>query len=560
MASMSFSVTLAQDVVPVEPGSTVPLTVTITNRGDSREQFDLEIEGLDAAWTAVPVPVFEVGPGESRAEKVLFRIARESESLAGAYPFVVKVRSLESGVSEQSQGILEIRPFNGISAELSPKKGKYSPVSQQNSFTVTLLNLGNTPHTMQLTGNDPEDACAYEFESEHVTINPGQQREVAVSVKPRRSSAVASGRLIGFGITARSQEVPSVSAGVQGQLEQRALFSPSSLIAIMILAVIGVFWYINLPKPPSISLMLEPSRVVQGDTVTIRWKADPRSRVRIVLPDGTVVYEGNQAEGTTVFPVDQSDTLTFRATATRDGVGSGTELATLTIDKPEKVDPPTLKLSASTKDIALGEGFILNYEVGPSVVSATVAPLGKELDLTQKQLEIIPTRTGINEYTVSAKNKTGEARTQTVRVNVRRESQAKILAFSADRETVTDEDNSVTFSWQVTNAARVEFIAAGSAAQPVAAEGSIQIPVFAKTTFTLVATDADGISISRKVTVSKAAPTKPVGPSPDDGTSPGGGPTIETGSTAGAPPGAAPGNVTGGTPPPRNRGTRSLGN
>lgn len=55
---MSFSVTLAQDVVPVEPGSTVPLTVTITNRGDSREQFDLEIEGLDAAWTAVPVPVF----------------------------------------------------------------------------------------------------------------------------------------------------------------------------------------------------------------------------------------------------------------------------------------------------------------------------------------------------------------------------------------------------------------------------------------------------------------------------------------------------------------------
>jgi len=96
---MSFSLALALDVVPVEPGSTVPLTVSITNRAETREQFDLEIEGLDPEWTAVPVAVFEIGPGETRQEKVLFRIARSSESLAGAYPFVVKVRSLESGVA-----------------------------------------------------------------------------------------------------------------------------------------------------------------------------------------------------------------------------------------------------------------------------------------------------------------------------------------------------------------------------------------------------------------------------------------------------------------------------
>jgi hypothetical protein len=38
---MSFSLALALDVVPVEPGSTVPLTVSITNRAETREQFDL---------------------------------------------------------------------------------------------------------------------------------------------------------------------------------------------------------------------------------------------------------------------------------------------------------------------------------------------------------------------------------------------------------------------------------------------------------------------------------------------------------------------------------------
>ena len=544
---MSFSLALALDVVPVEPGSTVPLTVSITNRAETREQFDLEIEGLDPEWTAVPVAVFEIGPGETRQEKVLFRIARSSESLAGAYPFVVKVRSLESGVAEQSQGILDVRPFNGISAELSPKKGKYSPVNQQNTFTVTLLNLGNTAHTLQLTGNDPEDACAYEFESEHITLNPGQQREVSVVVKPRRGLAVASGRLIGFGITARSQDVPSVSAGVQGQLEQRGLFSPSSLVAIVFLAILGIFWYLNLPKPPTISLSIEPARVVQGSPVTLKWTAAERSRVKITIPDGTVIYDGTDTSGSLSYNVTQQATLTFRAVATRDNVSSPPDTETITIDAPEQIDPPSLKVTASTREVALGTGFILNYEVGPSVVSATVAPLGKDLDLTQKQLEIIPTRIGWNEYTVSAKNKAGVAKTQTVRVMVTQVSAAKIIAFAADKTTVSDLENMVTLNWQVTNAARVELINGAAAPQVVSAEGSQTVPVMAKTTFVLVATDADGVKTNQKITIVRDNPTKPVGPSPDDGGFPDSVPPISTGTTAGT--------VGGGNPPPAPRTT-----
>jgi len=548
---MSFSVVLALDVVPVEPGSTVPLTVSITNRAETREQFDLEIEGLDPEWTAVPVAVFEIGPGETRQEKVLFRIARTSESLAGAYPFVVKVRSLESGVAEQVQGILDIRPFNGISAELSPKKGKHSPVNQQNTFTVTLLNLGNTPHTLQLTGNDPDDACAYEFESEHVTLNPGQQREVSVVVKPRRSMAVASGRLIGFGITARSQDVPSVSAGVQGQLEQRGLFSPSSLVAILFLAVIGIFWYLNLPKPPTISLSVEPARVVQGSTnpITIKWNAAERSHVKITLTDGTIVYDGTDTSGSVLYTVTQKDSLTITAIAKRDNVESAPDSETIMIDAPKKVDPPTLKLSVSPREVALGSGFILNYEFGPSVVSANVAPLGKDLDLTQKQLEIIPTRVGLNEYTVSAKNEAGVAKTQTVRVFVTQVSAARIIAFGADKTTVSETDNMVTLNWQVTNAARVELVNGTAAPLVVGAEGTQTVPVMAKTTFVLVATDADGIKTNQKITIVRDNPTKPVGPSPDDGGFPDSVPPITSGSSSG---------TTGGDPPPapRTTGTR----
>jgi hypothetical protein len=122
------------------------------------------------------------------------------------------------------------------------------------------MNLGNTEHTLQLTGADPEEECQFDFASEQVTVGPGQQKTVEVSVTAGRPGLVSAGKLYGFSITGRSLQSTSVFATTQGQLEVRPLLSVGSLLTIMILvASIGV-WIAFRPQPPTIFVAIRMER------------------------------------------------------------------------------------------------------------------------------------------------------------------------------------------------------------------------------------------------------------------------------------------------------------
>src|SRR5258708_4913693 len=141
---MSFLARLATDLITVEAGATTPTSIEIINRDDAADQFELSIEGLDPEWTAVPVPVVSIEARETQEEKLFFKPPRVSESSAGNYPFVLRIRSLTSGEARTVQGVLTVKPYNHLSIELSPKKGYVSPVAHHNTFEATLVNLGNT--------------------------------------------------------------------------------------------------------------------------------------------------------------------------------------------------------------------------------------------------------------------------------------------------------------------------------------------------------------------------------------------------------------------------------
>ena len=116
---MSFSIRLAEDMISVEAGVTVPLGVEIANRDEDQDRYEMEIEGLDPEWTAVPVPTFTVSARENHTEKVFFKPGRVSESVAGNYPFVIRVRSLENGEVRTAQGVLNIKPYHHHSMEVN---------------------------------------------------------------------------------------------------------------------------------------------------------------------------------------------------------------------------------------------------------------------------------------------------------------------------------------------------------------------------------------------------------------------------------------------------------
>lgn len=523
---MSFSVQLSPDLVPLEPGSTSPVTVVVVNKGPEADRYELELEGLDSEWKAVPVPVFGVDAGETHSEKFFLKPPRASESQAGNYPFVVKVRSLVSGEQRTVQGVAQVKTFHHVSMEINPRKGFVSPARKHNTFGVTIVNLGNSDHTIQLVGTDPEDACTYEFDTEQVALSPGQQREVELTANPTTSRIVSSSRLIGFTVTGRSVETPAVVASSQAQLEQRPLLTPASIIAFILLASIFALWWIFRPQPPGLTIGADPRQILAGEPVTVTWAAENARQVVIRAGD-KVIYEGPDLTGTRTFTLSEVGTTTIYGEAI---YNQKKKEETLQIDvqaAPTVPAPVIDSLSVDRNRIKKGEPFVLRYKISGGVQSAILQPVGLELDPALDEREIVPNRTGKLVYTLVVRNSAGQMAEKSFTVNVVDESDAQIRTFVPSAKEVPAEDARVRISWRVTGADQVEIKLAGENPISVTSVGEQEFNLTKKTVFTLTAWDAQGRSVTQSFTVDVLAPV----PTPPDTT---GGDTAGGATTNGA--------------------------
>jgi uncharacterized membrane protein len=77
---MALQSNISSDMVVVEPGATAPLTIDVENLGDSSDQVEVSVEGVDGEWIAIPVPTINLKPGEKQSVKIFFKPPRISES------------------------------------------------------------------------------------------------------------------------------------------------------------------------------------------------------------------------------------------------------------------------------------------------------------------------------------------------------------------------------------------------------------------------------------------------------------------------------------------------
>lgn len=538
---MSFTLQLTPDLVSVEPGASVPISIVIHNRGESRERFEMEIEGVDPEWKAVPVPVFEADAGEKHSERFFFKPPRASESVAGDYPFVVRVRSLETGATQIMQGVLQVKPFHHLSMEVSPKRGIVSPVHRNSTFEVTLMNLGNSEHTVRVLAGDAEEECAYELESDQIIVGPGAQRQVEMTVSPKRNPWFTSGRLVGISISARSVDTPSVTSTSQAQLEQRPLLSIATLAIGVICAVVFFAWYLARPKPVVFDVTADHSSVKAGDPVTISWHMRGANRVLIKTPTD-VIYDGTATNGEKTYTPSTAGALTIDATATQDGGDEKKVSIPINVMAPEQVDPPEIVFAKPASErINLGESFRLNYKLGSSVTKATLQPDGIDLSTDLSEVLVKPTSAGLIPYMVDAQNSKGEHTTKQFSITVVEPSDASILWFDVTPREASPDVQTVTVSWKVSTNAQLVTLQRG-ADQPIVEDlnGKQDFPVTTNTEFKLVAKDQNNRSTSQRITVKYVVPK--INATPPLSTVPGAQPTPTPPSTAGAPP-----NTTGST-------------
>lgn len=526
---MGFTLELPNDEIVAEAGSTVPLTFTLGHIGEESDQYEVQIEGVDLEWVAIPVPVVNLSPGQSLSEKLFFKPPRQSESVAGNYPFVLRVRSLTSGESKAIQGVLTVQPFHHLTMEILPKKGTISPSRKDNTFEATIMNLGNTEQVVQVFGNDLDDALTFTFAGEQVTIGPGQTRIVEVTVAPKRKRNFASSRLHGFTLGARSATTPSLVCSAQAHLEERAIMSPGALAALIFAVVLFAGWFALLPKPPKLEkLDVSARQVVAGETVTLSWRAVNAQGVDIRF-EGEPLVQSQELIGQFTFAATRSGTITARAV--RDGKESTPLTAMLTVTpKPTAPEPRIISFDVNPREVNKGDRITISYKVNDAVKQLLIQPSGETLDLGLESKWVPANFEGEVSFYLVARNEDGkEVESRKITVKVVDPTLPKIRVFSSSVAEIDAPGGPVTLTWGTLNAVRLELAIGDSKETIDTTSGSKEVYIDKTTDFTLTIYDSQDRSVTQKITVKVKEPTPP-----------------ET-TTGGAPPGATEPATAGGT-------------
>ncbi|MFM9872141.1 MAG: hypothetical protein ACKVQS_01595 [Fimbriimonadaceae bacterium] len=554
---MSFSIRLANDEATVEPGSSAPVAFEIVNSGDKEAEFEVSLEGLDPEWAAIPVPTLWVNPGEMKVERIFIKPPRESESKAGVYPFVIRVRSMDSGESKTAQSSLAVNSFSNVSIEATPKRASVNVSNRSTVFDVTIMNLGNTDESLQIYASDVDDLIAFDFGTSQVNLSPGQQSIVQMTATAAKVKAFQSMAIAPVTVSTRSTDNPAVAASSQVHVEVRPLISTGPLIAILAVLVVLVGWILSIPKAPVInSYAVQPREALIGGSFELSWNTSNANSVTIVY--GTTTLDKLPPDGQTSLPANELGDQEIQIYAIAGKVRSDAVTVPVQVTEPPTVpQAEILAFSAKQSEVPIGSSVVLEYRLNDAATYAYLEPIG-QIEPQANSIQVpsppddLPGK-GVKTitYTLMVKNVTGQqAAVKKVTVRFVKESKAVISKFEADPVEVDPLIGRTTLRWQVSNAVRIELQYGDRKDELTSMDDRRDFVLNEDTTFTITAYDAQGLETKKTISVKMKKPVEPIEPTVDPGGTTGTTGTTTNGGTTGTNP------PTGGTTRPAGAGGR----
>ncbi|MFE2410236.1 hypothetical protein ACFXDE_18050 [Kitasatospora sp. NPDC059408] len=175
---------LDPSAVQVLPGEEAQASLEVRNGGELVEAYRFEVLGPAGAWTAVEPESLSLYPGTAGRVVLRFRPPRESTTPAGPVPFGVRVVPQER--PEQAtvpEGVVEVLPFAGLTAELTPRM---SQGRGRGRHQVAVDNRGNLPVSVTLAGSDRGGLLRFALPAAATTVEPGRAVFVRADVRPAR--------------------------------------------------------------------------------------------------------------------------------------------------------------------------------------------------------------------------------------------------------------------------------------------------------------------------------------------------------------------------------------
>lgn len=288
-----FTLALEQREIPVVPGGSVEVNLTITNPGDREDYFEMRVRGVPQAWITLRQPVIRLGPGGQAAAVVTIQVPPTPQSHAGHFPLVFSIAS-QSNPQETAdvEGVLKVAAFESQGRIGVTLESVHFAMASGSTLVIPilLLNQGLAPDDFRLTIEGIPIGWV-SSDTPVTRLEPGGRKEVRLYIAPPRQAQSRAGRYP-FRIGVHSEQAPDQAVSVD---------------CVLTLAVYNLF-----------SAQIEPLQVSAGQAaqliVTNQGNAQDTYTASFIAENDALIFSPAAVQSIRVAP-DESGAIAFSAQA-----------------------------------------------------------------------------------------------------------------------------------------------------------------------------------------------------------------------------------------------------
>jgi uncharacterized membrane protein len=197
------------DKLTAAPGTKLRVPLRVSNSSPETASLEILVEGVPANWVSLPFTIITLLGGEDKPLDLDLQIPATPEIRAGRYLLRITLTSQDDpSISEEAAINLTIAAYESLGPVGVTMGTMQFAVAPGDSITVplTVLNRGLAQATFRL-GIDGIPVGWVSTSTPAVTLRPGENREIAMQIRPPLVSASPAGRRK-FRLVVMNQEFP----------------------------------------------------------------------------------------------------------------------------------------------------------------------------------------------------------------------------------------------------------------------------------------------------------------------------------------------------------------
>ncbi|MEM7116540.1 MAG: protein kinase [Chloroflexota bacterium] len=179
----------------VTPGEQTGVRVDLLNRGTRTERFQLRVQGLPVEWITLAQDMIELEPGGRQTLTFYIHPPEDSTSRSGLHRYHLLVNS-ESDSEELAaiSGVVTVKPFARFITSMRPRD-----LVNEGTCYVWIENEGNFETAYTITSQSSQDVV-FEHITPKLNIGPGEEAMATIQVAVREKPLVGNPQQFPFQI------------------------------------------------------------------------------------------------------------------------------------------------------------------------------------------------------------------------------------------------------------------------------------------------------------------------------------------------------------------------